>query len=244
MRPLPGGDALPPTRLRSRKSSVVDPSVINSGSVGHGPTTFFMRSEEEMEHSLVASKHNEREDDGRQRENTYGVQSLADTLEAAFGQGSHPGSGKGNSIRGIPTNQERRLSYSSSPASKRETGSFKSSPSRVLKRKKSNHTMSTPLTPVNGESRSPVPPSAIPSTPRSASLPSLKLSDEEPVLDEVASEAIASSGDEDEDAMQDRLGSFPQLVMPSIQMPSRRPFTAKGRAMGKLKVLVAGEVGR
>jgi hypothetical protein len=37
--------------------------------------------------------------------------------------------------------------------------------------------------------------------------------------------------------------SFPQLVMPSIQMPSRRPFTTKGKAMGKLKIMVAGESG-
>jgi hypothetical protein len=31
--------------------------------------------------------------------------------------------------------------------------------------------------------------------------------------------------------------------MPRIQMPARRPFTTKGRAMGNLKVLVAGSAG-
>jgi hypothetical protein len=41
----------------------------------------------------------------------------------------------------------------------------------------------------------------------------------------------------------DDSASFPQLVMPSIQMPSRRPFTTKGKAMGKLKVLLAGQTG-
>ena len=82
----------------------------------------------------------------------------------------------------------------------------------------------------------------MPSTPRSSSLQSLKLSDEEPALDEVASQAVASSGDED-DTVPEEMGSFPQLVMPSIQMPSRRPFTTKGKAMGKLKVLVAGDAG-
>jgi hypothetical protein len=37
--------------------------------------------------------------------------------------------------------------------------------------------------------------------------------------------------------------SFPQLVMPEMQMPTRRPFTTKGKAMGKLRVMVAGETG-
>jgi hypothetical protein len=32
--------------------------------------------------------------------------------------------------------------------------------------------------------------------------------------------------------------------MPSIQMPTRRPFTTKGKSMGKLKVLVAGRAGQ
>ena len=39
-------------------------------------------------------------------------------------------------------------------------------------------------------------------------------------------------------------GSAPQLIMPSINMPSRRPFTTTGRSMGRLKVLVAGDSGK
>ncbi|KAK7749259.1 hypothetical protein SLS62_008228 [Diatrype stigma] len=35
----------------------------------------------------------------------------------------------------------------------------------------------------------------------------------------------------------------PQLIMPSIRMPSRRPFTTTGKNMGRLKVLVAGDAG-
>ena len=38
-------------------------------------------------------------------------------------------------------------------------------------------------------------------------------------------------------------GCAPQLVMPSIKMPSRRPFTAEGKRMGRLKVLIAGDSG-
>ncbi|KAI0512777.1 Poly(A) polymerase central domain-containing protein [Xylaria bambusicola] len=38
-------------------------------------------------------------------------------------------------------------------------------------------------------------------------------------------------------------GSAPQLVMPSIMMPSRRPFTETGKNLGRLKILLAGESG-
>ncbi|KAK3340127.1 Septin-domain-containing protein [Neurospora tetraspora] len=39
------------------------------------------------------------------------------------------------------------------------------------------------------------------------------------------------------------IGSAPQLIMPSINMPSRRPFTDQGKSMGRLKVLIAGDSG-
>ncbi|KAI1170368.1 hypothetical protein F4777DRAFT_569377 [Nemania sp. FL0916] len=38
-------------------------------------------------------------------------------------------------------------------------------------------------------------------------------------------------------------GSAPQLVMPSINMPSRRPFTETGKNLGRLKILLAGGCG-
>jgi hypothetical protein len=43
--------------------------------------------------------------------------------------------------------------------------------------------------------------------------------------------------------MDSSTSSAPQLIMPSIKMPSRRPFTAEGKAMGRLKVLIAGDSG-
>ncbi|KAH9898838.1 Septin-domain-containing protein [Xylariomycetidae sp. FL2044] len=48
--------------------------------------------------------------------------------------------------------------------------------------------------------------------------------------------------DELDSAMLDS-GNAPQLVMPSIKMPSRRPFTDVGRQMGRLKIMVAGDSG-
>ncbi|KAI0481047.1 hypothetical protein GGR56DRAFT_302617 [Xylariaceae sp. FL0804] len=56
------------------------------------------------------------------------------------------------------------------------------------------------------------------------------ISDEEPMMDSMASDMMDS-------------GSAPQLVMPSIQMPSRRPFTEAGKNLGRLKVMLAGDSG-
>ena len=90
----------------------------------------------------------------------------------------------------------------------------------------------------------------MPSTPKSGSFRSLRLSDggEE---DEAASQAITSGGEEDDvesDEEEAVSGSSmmampPQLVMPSLAMPSRRPFTERGKRMGRLKVAVAGASG-
>jgi hypothetical protein len=214
----------------------------------NGPTTFFMRSEQEMEQSLAASQSTLSL--GRQRDSTYGVQSLADTLEAAFGAESSAASNKADSRSNAGSHDKHALrsgSHSSSSDSAKSLESPLTSPLRKLKRKLSSRTTSTPLTPSIVDAPSPLPASAIPSTPTSVSLRSLKLSDEEFTLDEVASQVITSSGEEDDDddmeTQQGASNSFPQLVMPSIQMPTRRPFTTKGKNMGKLKVLVAGQAG-
>ena len=68
---------------------------------------------------------------------------------------------------------------------------------------------------------------------------------------ESGSVAVVSSGEEEEGSERgggreegEGMGSAPQLVMPSIRMPTRRPFTERGRRMGRLKVMVAGRAGR
>src|SRR5690554_4205484 len=35
----------------------------------------------------------------------------------------------------------------------------------------------------------------------------------------------------------------PQFIMPEITMPSRRPFTEKGKRIGRLKIMIAGDSG-
>lgn len=99
--------------------------------------------------------------------------------------------------------------------------------------------MSQPLTPIK---LSPHQQSATPSEPRSGSPKSFRLSDEEgSVADDSSSQVIlSSSGEEDEGPQVERT---PQLVMPSLAMPGRRPFTELGRRMGRAKVMVIGPKG-
>ncbi|KAI0994340.1 hypothetical protein K3495_g13842 [Podosphaera aphanis] len=64
-------------------------------------------------------------------------------------------------------------------------------------------------------------------------------------LDDIASQSI-SPGRSEEQGISFQLsevGSVPQLVMPSIKMPSRRPFTEKGRNMGRMK-LISADIGK
>lgn len=200
-----------------------------------------------MEQSLAASQNTYSA--GRLRDSTYGVQSLADTLETAFGTESTTAGKKADDRSNADSHSRynaRSDSHSSSAGSVRSPESPLISPLRKLKRKLSSRTTSTPITPLNVDVPSPLPTSAIPSTPTSASLHSLKLSDEDSVLDEAGSQIITSSGEEEDDDVETQQGtpdSFPQLVMPSIQMPTRRPFTTKGKNMGKLKILVVGRAG-
>ncbi len=87
------------------------------------------------------------------------------------------------------------------------------------------------------------------STPNSVSLRSLRLSDDEYSVDDAGSQVLTSSGEDEEEADETMLPdgaqteSLPQLVMPSISMPRRRPFTERGKNIGKLKIMVAGSKG-
>ena len=97
----------------------------------------------------------------------------------------------------------------------------------------------TPLTPLLLPSRT----TSAPSSPKSTSERSLRKSDEESIGDETGSQAIVSSGEEEPEPPSAMLDSAPQLIMPSIKMPSRRPFTQRGKTIGRLKILVAGNQG-
>lgn len=87
-------------------------------------------------------------------------------------------------------------------------------------------------------------------TPRSGSPKSVRLSDEDSgsAADDTSSQAVlSSSGEEDNEGSavaRDSKDSFmTQLVMPSIALPTRRPFTERGKRMGRLKAMVVGSSG-
>ncbi|KAK4937771.1 hypothetical protein LTR10_021648 [Elasticomyces elasticus] len=85
---------------------------------------------------------------------------------------------------------------------------------------------------------------SLPSSPKSGSSRSLHRSDDESTNDETGSQAIGSSGEEEEEEPGAVIhDSQPELIMPSIKMPSRRPFTSRGKRLGWFKILVAGRKG-
>lgn len=58
------------------------------------------------------------------------------------------------------------------------------------------------------------------------------------------SELDISSHHEEESTPADSISSsFPQLVMPRVNMPRRKAFTETGRTLGKLKIMVVGDSG-
>lgn len=131
---------------------------------------------------------------------------------------------------------------SGSPMSYRSAESPMRAPSARRNSISSSMNLSRPLTPLK---MSPRPESAMPSTPRSGSPKSFRLSDEEQsIASDACSQAIVSSdGDENEQDAEPKAESMPQLVMPSIALPIRRAFTERGRQMGRLKVMVVGPRG-
>lgn len=98
---------------------------------------------------------------------------------------------------------------------------------------------SAPLTPSLLPSRH----TSAPSSPKSTSTRSLRKSDEGSLSDDTGSQAIVSSGEEEPEISSPMADSAPQLIMPSIRMPSRRPFTQRGKGIGRMKILVAGNQG-
>lgn len=218
-----------------RKSSSADPPVPSwpDTQLGSGaPTSFFLTRE--FDDDLVAPA-----------DSTYGVQSLEDTISAAnISSTVKEDSHRRDSNDCYDATSQRRttlkpsdfihhIDRSDNPMSK-SISRFSPLPSR-------------PLTPFNLNDD----PSSLPSSPKSSSSRSFKPLDDISITDEISSQALVSSGEE-EDVTETQMGghehhgagdSYSQLIMPSIRMPSRRPFTERGRSIGRFKILVAGPKG-
>lgn len=84
---------------------------------------------------------------------------------------------------------------------------------------------------------------SLPSSPETRSTRSLLGSKASSSADENGSQALMSSEDDDPESASAVQDSAPQLIMPSIKMPSRRPFTQRGSTLGRCKIMVAGGKG-
>ncbi|KAL4927801.1 uncharacterized protein BDV17DRAFT_282444 [Aspergillus undulatus] len=245
MRP-PVPEVAPP---RSRKSSLDQQQWIDPRSTT--PSTFFLsRNHRDGPDSPVEPESS--------RDSMYGVQSFDGTTSAS--------SDVAASLPELVSSRSKPVSLSTSPAppqqwsneAEKEAGAairepFQNStlkdagtthssrlePSLPL----SNLTSPRPLTPLNFLNSDD--PSSLPSSPKSFTNQSTRHLDDISITDEIASEAIASGEEEEESHPTLNPGSdaMSQLIMPSITIPSRRPFTDKGRALGRVKMLLAGATG-
>ncbi|EEP77051.1 predicted protein [Uncinocarpus reesii 1704] len=175
---------------------------------------------------------------GRARESTYGVQSLEDTLQL-LGEESQCQPALDNYTcapeddSDLPHPVLRRMS-TVKPASSVDPGSS----DRAFGHGRSAEVApSLPLTPLLVGSPAV---GSISGSPKSTSTRSLRRSDEISFLDGASSRAVESSDEEHPHGSSEPQFHAPQLVMPSIKMPSRRPFTERGKSLGRLKVMIAG----
>jgi hypothetical protein len=206
--------------------------------------TYFIADEKTMEAAQTHSPTILPKQRDLPKSNSYGVESLETTISSL----GHDSDESEEKIRKARHNWKKNLRQQTSTRSEEEPadsispslksssdGSRNVSPSH--QRRSSQATISRPFTPLSFGS--PVPASTM------GSPDSCRNSDVGSYMDDIASQAIVSSGDEDRDIASELIdsGSAPQLVMPSIKMPSRRPFTERGKNMGRLKVLIAGDSG-
>lgn len=204
------------------------------------PVSFRLAKEEDLERDSYE------QGAGRVRDCTFGVQSLADTIHDTFGpkkndksEESPHGGRRRSTLKPVPFPSMKDHAQGSLEEANVTTAN--SSPSRSGQEGPSPPSLSHSLTSLSLDSQAPS--SSLPSTPKSTSNRSFRQSDEES-MDDGVSQAVVSS-DDDEAELQPAIPDIaPQLIMPSLKMPSQRPYTDRGKAMGRLKVLVAGDSGK
>lgn len=203
------------------------------------PATFFLSRNPDADDSAPGSAAEDPGDSGDCKEGMYGVQSLADMLSQSESSVCPSGD--------IPTHPQpinNQLQddedYKEGLYSRRRSTLKPCEPvSRDSSVQPSINILSRPLTPLIPDD-----PSSLPSSPKSLSNQSFRPLDDISITDEISSQAVGSD-EEEKPGLSPNLGpvNVSQLIMPSIKMPSRRPFTEKGKAMGRFKILLAGPPG-
>lgn len=222
MRPGIGLDNVEP---RPRKSSIGDTPSLTGDRSSHAPTTFFLSRDNDVSRPPLDKSN----DTSTSAISPSPVSGLRELIQEADRPIKHP----------TPRSAEGR-------SGSRRRSTIKPGTCTGLRRR-SSAASNEPIIPVPDREITPSPlPSgetSLPSSPKSVSSRSLQKSDDGSINDETGSQAIASS-EEDEGDMPGKVqDSQPELIMPSIKMPSRRPFTERGKALGRFKVMVAGRKG-
>ncbi|KAE8375901.1 hypothetical protein BDV26DRAFT_294609 [Aspergillus bertholletiae] len=242
---------------RARKSSIdqqwIDPR-------NNAPTTFFLARSRDHDEEEVLSPH----EPVPSGDNIYGVQSLEEAVHDANLSASEcePYLSGGTPAPMTPIGQQQHqqqqqqhprdhFDHGDNGAASLPRRKSTLRPSELVSAGRleislpsSDRTSPRPLTPSN-LSNPDDPTCSLPSSPKSFSNQSLRHLDDISITDDISSEVVAS-GEEDNDFPTPSnicLDGASQLVMPSIRMPSRRPFTDRGKSLGRLKVLLAGSSG-
>ncbi|KAL8956254.1 MAG: hypothetical protein Q9193_006173 [Seirophora villosa] len=197
----------------------------------HGaPTSFFLATEDMLTRSRTGS-------DNQALDSTFGVKSIPDETEEVKQEKDHDveeDTGRRRST--LKANPKPRDASIEEPTT--ATDAAHESPPFGFPRLPST----LPSVSSFSQGSQGINPS-LPGSPKSTSSHFGRPSDDESVY-EGGSQAIASS-EEDAEIYQAPVPDIsPQLIMPSIQMPSRRPFTGHGRSLDRLKILVAGDSGK
>ena len=231
------GPALRP-RKDSDRTGLMTPIPLGQNT----PTSFRLARENDVDGSIT-------EEPRSGGDSTYGVQSLQDTICEAEStlkdeEGHHEDSEDVHEARRRstlrPMAHPRTRDTSRGSVEDPIPDTTDSSPAQAAQECPSAPSLSHSSRSLSLDSQAPL--SSLPSTPKSMSNRSFRPSDEESP-DEGGSQAIISSEEDEAEPPPDVQNSAPQLIMPSIKMPSRRPFTDRGKAMGRLKVLIAGDSG-
>ena len=236
----PGGDL-----HAVRKSKDGEGTPPNDSPVSNTPICFRMATEEMLGKDTAGASE-------AGRDSTYGVRSLKDTIyDAPLDTSNKRHSINEEDDESDGFDGKRRSTIKPKPYIRESLGTpstsgqgpqlhtTDSSPSRPGQQSPPP-SMSHSLTSLSLDSQAPL--SSFPSSPKSYSNRSFRPSDEDSI-DEAGSQAVVSSSDDDVGPTAGPQNSVPQLIMPSIKMPSRRPFTDMGKNMGRLKLLVAGDSG-
>ncbi|KAJ5709605.1 hypothetical protein N7493_009896 [Penicillium malachiteum] len=198
------------------------------------PATFFLSRSPQLSDSEPDSLSDGPDD---LKDTMYGVQSIDDTLcRSELGSSLHEHPDDQTRERSLENDESDELKSSRRRSTLKPVGSEIRAPSM---RPSDTDAVSRPLTPYNPDD-----PSSLPSSPKSISNRSFRPFDDISITDEINSQVIGSD-DEDKPGRSPYLGpqGASQLIMPSIKMPSRRPFTERGKAMGRFKILLGGASG-